>query len=128
MKVLFKNFQVKSDIDFSLKTAVELLHTGTPESYSDLSYEEFYGEFIGSYRELPDHDVIFPEEYLHIGLVVMLLWESGIRDMSDITLFDMTGKPSPLGLHADLQLTLNNIEIVEDFCEKLNKYYEYDRD
>jgi hypothetical protein len=128
MKVLFKNFRVKSDVDFSLKTIIELLHTGTPEVYSDSSYEEFYGEFIGSYRELPDHDVIFPEEYLHIGLVVMLLWESEIRDMSDIDLFDMNGKASPLGLHSDLQLTLNNVEIIEEFCKKLDKYYTYDRD
>lgn len=128
MKVLFKNFRVKSDIDFSLKTVIELLHTGIPGVYSDLSYEEFYGEFIGSYRELPDHDVIFPEEYLHIGLVVMLLWESEIRDMSDIDLFDMSGKASPSGLHADLQITLNNVENIENFCEKLDKYYTYDRD
>ena len=129
MKIFLKNFRVTPESSPELSLVIKFLQSKVPDQIPDeecSDYEYFYAEFLESYKELPDCDVIFPEDYLHIGLIVFLLWQSGVRSMSDIDLH-LRGKYSSGNPRFDLRLDVPG-DLVDDLEETLKMYYEYDRD
>ena len=129
MKIFLKNFRVTSESYPELSLVIKFLQSKVPDQIPNEErpdYESFYAEFLESYKELPDCDVIFPEDYLHIGLIVFLLWQSEIRSMSDIDLH-LRGKYSSGNPRFDLRLDVSG-DLIEDLIETLKTYYEYDRD
>lgn len=130
MKVFIKNLKIKDTKELSLVTVFEFLYNGIPSSISGNDrddYEVFYADLIEKYKEIPDNDVIFPEDSLHIGLITKILWDSGIKTNSDIDLHEPPQfRKGPYCSRFDILIDSSS-DIIDDLIVELDKYYTYDR-
>lgn len=131
MKVFIKNLKIKDTKELSLVTVLEFLYNGIPSSISGDDrddYEILYADLIGQYKEIPGNDVLFPEDYLHISLIIKILWDLGIKSSSDVDFLEpLQFRKGPYCSRFDLQID-STPEIIDNLIVELNKYYTYDRD
>lgn len=130
MKVFIKNLKIKDTAELSLSTTTELLYNGVPSSISlseKADYEIFYSDLIQQYKEIPGNDVMFPEDYLHVGLITKIFWDSEIKYNVNIDFHEPAQfRKGPLCSRFDVLVDTIQ-ENIDQLIENLNKYYTYDR-
>lgn len=130
MKVFIKNLKINDTKELSLVTVFEFLYNGIPSSISGNDrddYEIFYADLIEQYKGIPGNDVIFPEDYLHIGLITKILWDLEIKNSSNVDLLEPPQfRKGPYCSRFDLLID-STPGIIDDLIVELDKYYTYDR-
>lgn len=130
MKVFIKNLKIKDTAEISLSVTAELLYNGVPSSIDPSekdNYETFYSDLIQQYKEIPGNDVMFSEDYLHVGLITKILWESNIKFSVDIDFHEPAQfRKGPLCSRFDFLVDTVQ-ENIDQLIENLDKYYTYDR-
>ena len=130
MKVFIKNLKIKDTKELSLVTVLEFLYNGIPSSILENdrdNYEVLYADVIEQYKEIPENDVLFPEDYLHLSLFTKILWDSEIKVGLDVELRDRSKfRKGPLYPRFDVLID-STPDIIDNLIVELNKYYTYDR-
>lgn len=130
MKVFIKNLKIKDTKELSLVTVLEFLYNGVPSSISGNdrdNYEVLYSDVIEQYKEIPENDVLFPEDYLHLSLFTKILWDSEIKVGLDVELRDRSQfRKGPLYPRFDVLID-STPDIIDNLIVELDKYYTYDR-
>lgn len=130
MKVFIKNLKIKDTKELSLVTVLEFLYNGIPSSILENdrdNYEVLYADVIEQYKEIPENDVLFPEDYLHLSLFTKILWDSEIKVGLDVELRDRSQfRKGPLYPRFDVLID-STPDIIDNLIVELDKYYTYDR-